>query len=51
MVDWRNGLAPRALTTLRGVGRCLLAMQALQAVVFVQVGLSWRATPPVSRMP
>jgi DNA-binding CsgD family transcriptional regulator len=37
MVDWRNELVPRALTTLRRVSQRLLAMQAMQAVVFVLV--------------
>ncbi len=37
MVDWRNGLGPRALATLRRVGQRLLAMQAMQAAVFVLV--------------
>jgi DNA-binding CsgD family transcriptional regulator len=35
MVDWRNGLLPRALAMLRRVSRRLLAMQAMQAVVVV----------------
>jgi DNA-binding CsgD family transcriptional regulator len=37
MLDWRNGLVPRALATLRDVSRRLLAMQAMQAVAFVLV--------------
>jgi DNA-binding CsgD family transcriptional regulator/tetratricopeptide (TPR) repeat protein len=37
MVDWRNGLVARALATLRRVSRRLLAMRAMQAVVFVLV--------------
>jgi DNA-binding CsgD family transcriptional regulator len=37
MLDWRNGLVRRALVTLRGVSRRLLAMQAMQAAVFVLV--------------
>jgi hypothetical protein len=37
MLDWRNGLVPRALVTLRGVSRRLLAMQAMQAAVLVLV--------------
>jgi DNA-binding CsgD family transcriptional regulator len=37
MVDWRNGLVPRALARLRRVSQRLLAMQATQAVVFVLV--------------
>lgn len=37
MLDWRNGLVPRALAALRRVSQRLLAMQAMQAVVFVLV--------------
>jgi DNA-binding CsgD family transcriptional regulator len=37
MVDWRNGLVPRALASLRRVSQRLLAMQAMQAVVVVLV--------------
>jgi DNA-binding CsgD family transcriptional regulator len=37
MLDWRNGLVPRALATLRRVSQRLLAMQAMQAAVFVLV--------------
>ncbi|HEY2764320.1 MAG TPA: AAA family ATPase [Pseudonocardiaceae bacterium] len=37
MLDWRNGFVPRALATLRGVSRRLLAMKAMQAAVFVLV--------------
>jgi DNA-binding CsgD family transcriptional regulator len=37
MVDWRNELLPRALARLRRVSQRLLAMRAMQAVVFVLV--------------
>jgi DNA-binding CsgD family transcriptional regulator len=37
MLDWRNGLVPRALAALQGVSKRLLAMQAMGATVFVLV--------------
>jgi len=37
MIDWRNGLVPRALAKLRRVSQRLLAMRAMQAVVVVLV--------------
>ncbi len=37
MLDWRNGLVPRALAALQRVSKRLLAMQAMEAAVFVLV--------------
>jgi DNA-binding CsgD family transcriptional regulator len=37
MLDWRNGLVPRALAALRLASKRLLAMQAMQAAMFVLV--------------